>query len=177
MNSEAFAPTQTLPIDELKKMFYVAPLAPVIVPKKFKNAIFYVEAGAKLRDDGSKKALPKYDDIAVAKSISYEVKAEGVYKDSKGKAWYGKEMEINFQVPDGILADIYIHFHDWNNQGREGTIIFEGRKFKLEKHAKGEWVKFMVMREDTNDGKLNLKALCTKSNNLMIRSIAIVPKL
>ncbi len=178
MTSDKFNPKQTLPTAELEKMFYVKPVAPVVVPKGFEKALFYVKAGARLRESGGKKWNKSYDSVPVAKGVSYKVKADGVYKDNVGTAWHGKNIEVDFKVPDGILADIYIHLHDWNNQGREGTIMFEGREYKLGKHAgKGKWVKLMVMREDANDGKLNLKTVCTKSNNLMITAIAIVPKL
>ncbi len=177
MTSDKFAPQQTMPTAELEKIFYVTPVAPVVVPKGFENALFYAKAGGKLRAIGCKKWNKKYDAVPVAKGVTYKVKADGVYKDNVGCAWHGKNIEVDFKVPDGILADIYIHLHDWNNQGREGEVFFEGREYKLGKHAgKGKWVKLMVMREDANDGELKLKTVCTKSNNLMITAIAIIPK-
>lgn len=66
-------------------------------------------------------------------------------------------------------------FDDWNDQGREGIVEFEGRKVQLGPHAKkgGKWLKFHVMREDSNDGKLILETKAQKGGNLMIREIVL----
>ena len=69
-----------------------------------------------------------------------------------------------------------MQFNDWNHKGREGYLEFEGRKLKLGKHdgKEGKWVKFHVMREDSNDGKIILKAHVSKGGNLMISEIVLL---
>jgi beta-galactosidase len=77
--------------------------------------------------------------------------------------------------PEGILGALYVHFHDWNNNQRSGILEFEGRKTKLGKHdGNGQWVKFHVMREDSNDGRLILKTTASSGPNLMISQIVLV---
>lgn len=73
--------------------------------------------------------------------------------------------------PSGMLGSFYVLFDDWNQQQREGLIEFEGRKIKLGAHNTegGTWVKFHVMREDSNDGELTLNTAVTNGGNLMIK--------
>lgn len=84
-------------------------------------------------------------------------------------------MTIALECPSGILGSFYVLFDDWNHQKREGYIEFEGRKVRLGPHDEegGKWVKFYVMREDSNDGKLILKTTASKGGNLMIRQIVL----
>ncbi len=79
------------------------------------------------------------------------------------------------ECPQGILGTFYVQFNDWNKKGREGFLEFEGRKVKLGSHQgkDGKWVKFHVMREDSNDGKLILKTKVTNGGNLMISQIVL----
>ena len=57
----------------------------------------------------------------------------------------------------------------------KGLITFEGRDYKLDKHdGKGQWIKLHVMREDSNDGVIVLKAKVTSGPNLMITQVAFV---
>ena len=66
-------------------------------------------------------------------------------------------------------------FHDWSDDGRKGLINFEGRDYKLNEHnGKGQWLKLHVMREDSNDGVIVLKAKATSGPNLMISQVAFV---
>ena len=177
MGSASFNPTQTLSVKTLQEMFKFTPPAPTATPKGFEKAIFYVNAGGKVSQSGQSDWIPALDDVKIASGVSYTVKSEGIWADNQGVAWFGTEIAIDFKLPDSVLADIYIHFHDWNNNGRRGSIVFEGRKYELGDHSKdGKWVKLMVMREDANDGKLELRTTVSKGPNLMITAIAIVPK-
>ena len=79
------------------------------------------------------------------------------------------------QNPFHQPALIYVHFHDWNTNERAGMLDFEGRRVKLTKHdGEGQWIKFHVMREDSNDGKLIMKANATSGPNLMITKGVLV---
>ena len=114
--------------------------------------------------------------LVTGQNISYKVKAEGVWKDNNVTAWHGSNMVIEIDCPAGILGSFYVNFNDWNNQNREGILEFEGRKVKLLNHQgkDGQWIKFHVMREDSNDGKLLLRANMTKGGNLMISEMVLV---
>ena len=177
MESDQFNPSQPFAVKGLQEMFKFNPPAPTATPKGFEKAIFYVNAGGKVSQGGHTDWSPAADDVKVSSGVTYTVKSEGIWTDNQGVAWFGNKMSIDFKLPDSVLADIYIHFHDWNNNNRRGTITFEGRKYELGDHTKdGKWVKLMVMREDANDGKLELRTSVTSGPNLMITAIAIVPK-
>jgi len=68
---------------------------------------------------------------------------------------------------------LYIQFNDWNKANREGLIEVEGRKTKLTAHSgdDGIWIKYHIMREDTQDGKIEINSKVTKGGNLMISKI------
>jgi hypothetical protein len=157
-------------------MPFIPAAGPVDVPEEFKGAVLYVEAGKNMTVKN--KGIPwkqELDEVKIADGTSYKVNCEGVWKDDTGTAWFGKQMNVEIKVPDGMLGTLYVHIHDWNNNGRTGLIEFEGRKVKLGKHTgKGKWVKFHVMREDSNDGKLILKTNAVTGPNLMITKLVLV---
>ncbi|MFV0607019.1 MAG: glycoside hydrolase family 2 protein [Niabella sp.] len=176
MNSKEFNPSYEKDIASLRKMFiYTEPLKSQ-VPAQFTNALLYVEAGANAdKKEQNLQWSPSIDKVESRKGTAYKVNAEGVWKDDNGTAWFGKNMEIGFTVPQGFIGSIYVFFHDWNNNGREGAIEFEGRNYTIGRHNKeGIWVKLHVMREDSNDGKLLLKTRSSKGPNLMISKLALM---
>lgn len=177
MKSGSFAPDYEVEVRTLKKMFTFVPEAvKANVPEEFKNAVLYIKAASEL--DEENKDLPwksNYDKVLVSKKSKYELKGAGIWKDKKGTAWHGSDLELNIDCSEGMLGSLYVHLHDWNNQNRSGLLDFEGRKVKLGKHnGKGQWVKFHVMREDSNDGNLKLKAKVTNGGNLMITKVVLV---
>ena len=177
MLSDAFNPSESVSEEWLKKLFPLIRKAEnVDLPSDFKNAIFYVKAAARLKEQNTNRPWEmNYDSLLVSKAVKYMVKADGIWKDNQVSAWHGKEMELNIQCPDGILGTLLVHFSDWNNNGRTGLLEFEGRKTKLEKHTDdGLWVKFHVMREDSNDGKLLLKTSTYTGPNLMITDVILL---
>ncbi|WP_167619573.1 glycoside hydrolase family 2 TIM barrel-domain containing protein [Maribellus sediminis] len=177
MQSDAFDPKQSVSEEWLQSLFPRIPTAEnAQVDSDFENAIFHLKAAAKL--DSKNENLPwseNEDQVIVANDVSYTVKADGILKDDHVSSWHGKEMEVNLKCPDGILGTLLVHFSDWNNNGRTGILEFEGRKTKLEKHSgDGQWVKFHVMREDSNDGRLKLKTSALTGPNLMISEIILL---
>ena len=146
------------------------------IPKEFSNAILYVDAAARQGTKNTSESWTKEKDSVVhATNTSYQLKADGVWNDDAGSAWHGQQMEVTINCPDGIIGTLYVHFHDWNNNGRTGMLEFEGRRMKLEKHdGEGRWVQLHVMREDSNDGKLVLKTTASTGPNLMITKIVLV---
>jgi hypothetical protein len=177
MHTSAFNPQTEVDENWLKTLFSTIPIAEkTAVPEGFKNAVLLVNAGAGLIDENQSTTwIAELDEIKLAEKITYRVIADGVWKDTGGTAWHGKQIEIEIDCPAGILGTLFVHFHDWNNNGRAGLLNFEGRKLKLGPHdGDGQWVPFHIMREDSNDGKLVLKAQTETGPNLMITKIAVI---
>ncbi|MEE9361698.1 MAG: sugar-binding domain-containing protein [Cellulophaga sp.] len=179
MNTNSFNPKQEVAEDYLKSLFPLIPQAIVVSSKgKFNNTILQVNAGEKLQiNEVGTPWANELDNIIVSENeTTYKVKVKGVWKDKETTAWFGDKMEVEINCPNGILGTFYVQFNDWNKKGREGLLEFEGRKVKLLPHNgnEGKWVKFHVMREDSNDGKLKFKATMTQGGNLMISKVVLV---
>lgn len=177
VSSEDFNPEFGATDAKLRSMFpkiIVAENHPI--PPGFENSILYVDCAANLEElNKNQKWTKSKDKILVQKKTDYTVTTEGVWKDKYGQAWFGKEIELAIKCPQGVIGAVYVHFADWNGQGREGVINFEGREFQLTAASKkGQWIKLFMMREDSNDGRLLLRSTVKKGGNLMIDKVAIV---
>lgn len=177
--SAAFAPKSILPQTRFAQLFPVTAEAPSVrTPPGFEKAVLYVKAGARHPGRGDAPWKAALDEVKAEPGFGYTVKCNAVWKDGSGVAWWGSpvlRVELNVQRPD--LYDLYVHFHDWNNNGRTGEILFEGRKFELGSHTgAGQWVKLDVLREDALDQKLVLEARRHSGPNLQITAIALVPR-
>ncbi|MCK5701948.1 MAG: hypothetical protein KAI29_12380 [Cyclobacteriaceae bacterium] len=177
MKSSEFNPQQQTDFRWLQKAMPSVPEAQIAdVPDEFSGAILYVNAGKNIKEKNT--SIPwnsQRDELIIAEQTTYNVNADGAWKDNRSSAWHGKKMQLQINCPDGILGSLYVHFRDWNNNKRRGMLIFEGRKVKLEKHeGEGQWVKFHVMREDSNDGKLVLITDALTGPNLMITKVVLV---
>ena len=146
------------------------------IPDEFKNAILYVNAGGKGKQSGMGMPWKKeMDHILIEEGASYQLTTDGVWNDGAGSAWYGKNMKVQINCPQGMLGTLYVHFQDWYNLERTGMLQFEGREVNLGKEEEGgQWVKFHVMREDSNDGQLILNTHTLSGPNLMITKLVLV---
>jgi beta-galactosidase len=110
--------------------------------------------------------------------FGYRVQCNAVWKDGTGTAWWADtKMRIEVTIPKPEFYDLYVHFHDWNDNGRAGKITFEGRQYDLGPHrGAGKWVKLEVLREDCLDGKVVLEAEPTAGPNLQVTAIALMPR-
>ncbi|WP_162845369.1 sugar-binding domain-containing protein [Labilibaculum antarcticum] len=177
MKSDLFHPNLELDRPFLTEKFKKFELATSLAPKGFEEAILYVKSAAKMKKNGNSSWAKETDQVVIANKVDYKIEKGNSYKDEQSSCWVGSELEILIKTPEGIKGEFYVFFHDWNNQGRKGVLNFEGRDYILGAHSKeGEWVKLNVMREDSNDGKLILKAKCTRGGNLMISAIAYITK-
>ena len=180
MQSSAFNPDQTMPMEKLSEMFAsIVQVDEAKTTDNFSNSILNVKAAHGLKTmNKSLKWERKFDQIInQEKGTDYKVVCDGIWKDENGTAWHGKALQLDIECKDGILGELFVHFRDWDDQDRKGILEFEGRKVKLGKHAgDGKWIKLHVMREDSNDGKLVLKANTKSGPNLMISQVILVER-
>ena len=179
LTGDKFNPQTEISEHRFNKYFPVLNDAPVVkAPLRFQDALLYVKAGVNHPGSGNAQWHYEIDSATIKDGFSYKVTCDAVWKDGTGCAWWAaKSLKIEIKCDKPALYDLYVHFHDWNNNGRRGQIKFEGRTFELGPHTgKGNWVKLNVMREDALDGKLILEAKKTSGPNLQITAIALVPQ-
>lgn len=159
MNSDGFNPSHESDLSALQKMFtYVEPLKSTATGE-FGNAILYMENGK----------------TETRKQTKYTVLSGSTPVGSDATAWQGKELTLSIECPAGIIGSLYVHFTDPDQKGRTGNLVFEGRNYSVGKPEKdGSWIKLHVMREDSNDGKLLLKATVKQGADLVISKAALV---
>ena len=177
INSPDFNPEIQVGYDWMENIMTPLPeKEEVPIPEEFKDAILYVDAGSKGKQSGMGTPWKKdLDHTLIEEGTSYQLVTDGVWHDDAGSAWYGKNIKVQIDCPQGMLGTLYVHFQDWYNLGRTGMLQFEGREVNLGKQEEsGQWVKFHVMREDSNDGKLILNTRTLSGPNLMITKLVLV---
>lgn len=177
MNTADFSPSYAQTTEHLSKMFrYIEPLKSE-VPAEFDGAQLYIESAAKQSKDGGDEWSSAIDKATMSAGYSYEVTADGTWRDGDLTAWHGRDMTLKIMLPKGLIGSLYLFFHDWNNQGRTADLNFEGRDFKLGSHNKdGKWIKLHIMREDSNKGFVTLNIKTSKGGNTMLSKLAIIPE-
>ena len=149
VNSSAFNPTTDINTQLLQTTFPLIKEAEskVPVPEEFSNALLYVKAGVNAPKQGGQYPWTKEMDASVLKrNTQYNVKklvraqlrtprmiAADILRWEEKAAWFGKEMEIEINPPQGVTGELYIHFADWNIEGRDAGIWLEGREFRTGK--------------------------------------------
>lgn len=183
VNSSDFNPMIDVAIPLLQATFPLVKEAEskVPVPEEFTNALLYVKAGINVPMETGEYPWKKEMDASVLKrKMQYKFKnneSPSIWRWDDKAAWFAKKIEIEMNVPQGVIGDLYVHFADWNNEGREAKIWLEERESVtglLDK--KGKWVKLFVMREDTNDGKLILRTNSLAGSNVMIDELIFVER-
>ncbi len=179
MNSPAFAPRTEASAALLAKMIPLVRTAPIAMPTGFANAVLYVKAGAKDTAGGDVPWKTELDDAKITEAgFGYNVECNAIWKDGEGTAWWSDStLRLHVRIPTPRIYDLYIHFHDWNDNGRAGKIKFAGREYELGAHTgKGKWVKLEVLREDCLDGQITVEAIPTSGPNLQVTALALVPR-
>ena len=181
MESSAFSPQYEINPESLSKLFPKLSVATSVSSIDHQgDVLLSVAAAADSEDNAVHRPWIAEEDRVLTKAahVSYEIKADGVLKNQNSSSWYGKHLEVTLETPKGFLGSLYILFEDRDSQGREGILEFEGRKVKLGKHHESDhkWIEFHVMREDSNDGRLLLKATSIKGENLMISQLLLIQK-
>lgn len=152
MNSNDFNPVYERDITSLQKMFtYVEPLKSTVTGE-FGNALLYIDCSTT-------------DKVEARKKTTYKVTP----------SWQSEELALTIDCPSGIIGSLYVCFADKDKKGRTGHILFEGRAYELGKQKEEEtWIKLHVMREDSNDGQLVLKAKVKEGADLVISKVALM---
>ncbi len=178
VSSSNFSPKTSMQLKDLDKMFHDPTIKLQKLPPRFTNADLYVNAAGKLGAHGQNIPWTKGRDqiLRQTKGVDYTVKTDGTWRDKDGSAWHGKNITVTITPRSGVPGKLLVRFHDWNKNGRTGTIIFEGKTHHLGPHTDGGWVEFPVIREDTNDARLVLSAKALTGPNLMITDIAFIPE-
>ena len=175
----AFAPSTPVARAVFDRLFPEIKPAPVAaLPPQFKDAVLYVRAGIRHPGQGNTPWNKGVDEASLAAGFDYKVDGTAVWKDAQGTAWFGeKKLRLDLTVPAPALYDLYVHFHDWNDNKRTGKVVVEGREFDLGPHAgEGRWVRFDILREDALDNRLVIEATPSSGPNLQITAVALVPK-
>ncbi len=173
MQSPDFNPVYERDVDELKQMFtYVEPLVSTI-PVAFDGALLYVDCGAEA--SGNVAWEVSEDRSESRKGTRYEVVCDRIAASGDDTAWEGKEVTLTVHCPRGIIGSLFVCLADEADGHRGGELLFEGRFFETGRQKeKASWVKLHVMREDSNDGMLVLKAKVKQGENLRIANVALV---
>ncbi len=175
MKSDKFSPKQSLEVNYLNKLLVQGKPIKIVAPKEFEEALIYIECAGNKKSNGDDAWDKSLDKVQLLQNSSYKVNADGCWKDDVSQAWHGKELDIQLKCPQGIIGELHLFVHDWNDNGRDGEIIVEGREFSIGEHTKdGKWIKIHIMREDSNDGILNINVSATKGPNIMITKLILV---
>lgn len=176
--SPAFAPTLALPGETLDAQFPEPPPELAALPEEFVGAHLYIRAAGRLAErNQSRPHQPANDQIlARAEGMRYTVEADGTWRDDSGSAWHGKTLRIALETRAGVPGTLHLRFHDWNRNGRRGTLNIEGETIELPAHTEARWVRFPVIREHTNDGRILIHATATAGPNLMLTDLVFTPE-
>ena len=175
MDSDEFAPEQELDVEYLDSLLVQDEPITITAPKEFKDALIYIECAGNMKSNGSKGWNKSLDKVQLLQKSNYEIKTDGCWRDNTSHAWHGKKQEIKLSCPPGIIGELQLFVHDWNNNHRDGKIIVEGREFAIGEHAKaGKWIKVHIMREDSNDGVIKIDISTTTGPNIMLTKLALI---
>ena len=123
MKSPDFDPKNEVSEVFLQELFPVIPMAEEAeVQNGFHNAILQVNAAGKVQAKNSSQvwSLEK-DKILIQNEVSYQLDADGVWKDDQGSAWHGQEMALEINLSGRYAREVfYVLFEDWNKKNREG---------------------------------------------------------
>jgi len=171
--SPAFAPEATLDSKLLKALFSEGE-PPRTIPGEALN----VKAAADLSVQNQATPWDARQDRVLAQEDGYraEVLEGGAWNDTTGSAWFGKPLRVTLHTPRGVKGQLFLHFSDWNNNARTGSVQVETRTQQLGPHAgEGKWLVLDILREDTLDDKIEILATPRTGPNLQLTQIIFKP--
>jgi hypothetical protein len=175
--SAEFAPEFELAPAALDALFPEPAPELAALPEGFAGADLYLRAAGRLAERSQNCPLRAGDDqvLARADGVNYRVEADGAWRDDSGSAWHGKRLRVVLETRAGVPGTLHLRFHDWNRNGRRGTVTIEGETLELGEHTEARWIRFPIIREHTNDGRIVIEAAATAGPNLMLTDLAFVP--
>ncbi len=176
MQTTRFNPSTELPVKKLKELLQKVPVAEnhLPLPNEFSHAILFLKAGANAKNKASDWERGS-DSIIVKKGVEYAVSGASIEREGKEQGWDGKAINIHLEPPNGIKGFIYLHFSNRDNTNMSGSVILDGRELKTGKiPTSGKWIKIGMMREDTNDGKVDIKVTSENNEPVQIDQLVMV---
>lgn len=171
MSSESFNPQEAVSPAFLIENFSNAP-----EEDQETNTLLKVKAANLVKPNSEQNIWsPEVDKIEIkAKNTDYSVRLDRLVANQGVSVWQGNKIEVNIDCPDGFLGSLYVLLENMEDEAGPVALEFEGRKNSISpKPGESKWVKFHVMREDSNDGKLKLKGFAKKNRNISISQLIL----
>ena len=78
-------------------------------------------------------------------------------------------------MPEKFKGRLAVHFTDWNRQGRDGHLFFNGQDQSLiGPHQSGRWLVFKLDEQESKTHEYTLKVDRISGANLMMTDIAVL---
>ncbi len=176
MRSNKFDPLITLPEEKLKNILRAIPVADKVSVgnDQFAEAILYVKAGAKAADKVGPWASAD-DETRLTESLKYSLTGATTVKKGTVGFWRGNKMSLLIYPPQGIKGYLYIHLTNNGSEQNQGLISIEGREVNTGKITdEGKWIRLFMMREDTNDGIVNIEISGLGRYELQVDAVSLM---
>ena len=169
MGPSDFEPKQELGVGWLDKLFAGSAISKLMEePRGVEGAVLRVKAAAKVAELNKAEPWRKEADEVMVKGEGFDYSVRGgTWKDNVGSTWHsGDNLEVTITCPKGFAGKVYVHLHDWNNQGRVAEVRFAGKELgTLDSYAgAGVWLGLGVRAADTAEGKVVLSVRPTRGN-------------
>ena len=176
--STSFVPSQTATVAELDSLLAVRAVAPGSdqPPKGLENAVLRV-AAAGLTKPGNSKPDRALDQVKRhTAGFDYNATCDIAWKDERCSAWVGwSSIILKVIVPEKFKGRLAVHFTDWNQQGRDGHLFFNGQDQSLiGPHEAGRWLVFKLDEQESKTREYTLKTDRVSGANLMMTDIAVL---
>jgi len=176
MQSVQFAPDTAMSEALLDNILEAMPALEDTPPPNPQDAQLHVEAAVNAPIGGSSWSKSTDDIIVLDGGFDYSVSCDGSWRDVTDSAWHGGQITVDIQCPIDFTGTLYVHFGDWNDQGRRGEVTFEGQgPYYLGEHnGDGFWAAFVVTAAQASNGWLTFVADRTAGTNLMITEVVLI---
>ena len=176
--SPSFVPSQTATVAELDSLLAVRAVAPGSdqPPKGLESAVLHV-AAAGLTKPGNSAPDRALDQVKRhTAGFDYNVTCDIAWKDERCSAWVGwSSIVLKVIVPEKFKGRLAVHFTDWNQQGRDGHLFFNGQDQSLiGPHEAGRWLVFKLDEQESKTREYTFKTDRVSGANLMMTDFAVL---
>jgi hypothetical protein len=148
-------------------------------PKDTSAARLHVKAARKLAAMNTAAPWGQAADLIEARAEGFDYQVQGgCWRDAAGAAWHAPHLAVALKCPRGFTGTLYVHFHDWNGQGRDAHVFYDGRDLGLigRHDGPGTWLKLPVTQANSEDGLLTIDAQAMSGPNVMLTELALLPE-